>query len=251
MIVWLSSYPRSGNTLTRTILNKVFMIETYSEYNDKYDLGVRKDVSLSVGHKGYEDSWYDFYSRAYEETAMNIVKTHGPPQDDSPAIYVVRDPRSAIISQFHYFKSHPLTPADFNMQQLIDGMSFGGSWSRNLDAWNPLDRPHTLFLRYEEILNKPEHVISLMSDFLGKPAVAAWHNPFESQHELLPTFFRSASDQANLAEWTAEDLHALWNRHGGWMQKLGYVNDFALTETAFGEERPLSSPPSRITSHWR
>ena len=247
MLVWLSSYPRSGNTLTRTILNRVFGLETYSEYNDRFDLGISEVVSSSVGHRTYAETWDDFYSRISVDDTINLVKTHGPAQDDNPAIYIVRDPRSAIISQFHYFRSHPLTRADFSIPQLIDGQSFGSDWSSNLDAWHPLDRPHTLFLRYEEILSEPDRIIALISDFLKMPVVAAWQNPFERQKELLPTFFRTASDQANLAEWTADDLHVLWERHCDWMSRLGYGDDSAVA----GNSRSLDKPPSQIVSHWR
>ncbi|WP_448192672.1 sulfotransferase domain-containing protein [Azospirillum sp. sgz301742] len=242
MIVWLASYPRSGNTLTRTMLNRTFGMETYSEYNDRYDLGSRNDVSASVGHKSFAGSWDDFYQRIAADETMHVVKTHGPPRDTHPAIYVVRDARSAIVSQFHYFERRHLNPARYSLRQLSEGASFGGDWSRHLDAWRPLHRPRTLFLRYEEIVEQPGRITALLAAFLGKPPRTPWRNPFESQRALLPSFFRGASDAANLAEWKPQDLHYVWSRHERWMRTLGYGTRFTSAE----ERRPLWRPRSQI-----
>ncbi len=51
MIVWLASYPRSGNTFFRVILNSIFDIKTYSIYDDKGDIGADEKTSETVGHE--------------------------------------------------------------------------------------------------------------------------------------------------------------------------------------------------------
>lgn len=239
MIVWLASYPRSGNTLTRTLLHQVFGLETYSEYNDLYDLGSRPDVAASVGHRTYEGRWQDVCADLAADADLHIVKTHGPPQDTRPAIYVVRDARAAIVSQRHFFHNRPLAPTPYTMRQLVDGAAIGGDWSTHLDAWSPLQRPRTLLLRYEDLVAAPERVIALLAGFLDREPQGAWQNPFERQRTLLPSFFRCGSDAANLAEWTDSDLAHFWERHGRWMQALGYGTDATPPATrppAVGDE---------------
>lgn len=44
MIIWLASYPRSGNILLRIILKSVFGKETYSKYNDLKDIGANQKI---------------------------------------------------------------------------------------------------------------------------------------------------------------------------------------------------------------
>lgn len=51
MIVWLASYPRSGNTFLRVLFRHVFGIETYSVYNDLLDIGSDGDISAVTGHR--------------------------------------------------------------------------------------------------------------------------------------------------------------------------------------------------------
>lgn len=249
MIVWLASYPRSGNTLTRTMLNRTFGVETYSEYNDRYDIGSREDVSASVGHKSYPGRWEDFFPRLAADEAVHVVKTHGPPKDGHPAIYVVRDGRSAMVSERHFFRNRSLAAIKYSLRELVDGASFGGNWSSHLDAWQPLLRPRTLFLRYEEIVEEPGRIVALLGRFLRLSPLAAWRNPFEIQRELLPSFFRTGSDPANLAEWTPRDLGHFWNRHERWMRILGYGTRFTPVEA----RRPLWRPRSQIVPYdpWR
>ncbi len=244
MILWLASYPRSGNTLTRTLLNRVFGLETYSEYNDRFDIGARADVSASVGHRPYQGSWDEVFPQLVADPSLHVVKTHHPPKDDHPAIYIVRDGRSAIRSFWHFIHNHPVTATRRSMRQLVTGATFGGDWSGHLRAWAPLERPNTLFLRYEDLVATPERVIPLLGRFLGLSPIARWKNPLESQRALLPSFFRHGSDAANIAEWTPRDLGLFWDRHGDWMRRLGYGTRFDPADA----RRPLWRPQSRLVN---
>ena len=47
-MVWLASYPRSGNTFLRTILWQCFGLRSASYYRD--DLGGNKELEEYVGH---------------------------------------------------------------------------------------------------------------------------------------------------------------------------------------------------------
>ena len=59
MIVWLASYPRSGNTLTRTIFKNVFDIDTYSDEVRKKDSW--EEINQSIGHIDFEGGGYELY----------------------------------------------------------------------------------------------------------------------------------------------------------------------------------------------
>ena len=97
MIVWLASYPRSGNTLARQMLKQVFCHESYSQYNDRKGIGSCPDVASNVGHRSNEKPWPEFLAAAKAAPGLHIIETHHPPQDDEPAIYVVRDGRAPDV----------------------------------------------------------------------------------------------------------------------------------------------------------
>ena len=84
MIVWLASYPRSGNTLLRIMLNKVFKQVTYSKYDDRLDIGNNEEIRTEVGHQSLNGSWQDRYTEMCESDERYFVKTHEPPEDGQP-----------------------------------------------------------------------------------------------------------------------------------------------------------------------
>ena len=67
--IWLASYPRSGNTLVRTILYQCMDLKTGSVYSN--DLGGNSNLESYVGHiEQSEDR-----SMAFPEGSLPIIKT--------------------------------------------------------------------------------------------------------------------------------------------------------------------------------
>lgn len=222
MLVWLASYPRSGNTLLRQVLRQAFDCESYSRYNDPLDIGSRPEVAAAVGHRSYEGAWQRFLEEARSSTRLHLVKTHHPPQDDAPAIYLVRDGRSAAVSYRHLLRDLR-GREDVTLEQVIEGRTPFGSWGGHLDAWQPVDRPRTLLLRFEDLAERPQRGIDAIAGFLSRAPVAAWHNDLERLRTEFPGFFRSGSDAANLAEMDAACRALFESRHGPWLRRLGYL----------------------------
>ena len=55
------------------------------------------DVASNVGHRSNEKPWPEFLAAAKAAPGLHIIETHHPPQDDEPAIYVVRDGRAPDV----------------------------------------------------------------------------------------------------------------------------------------------------------
>jgi hypothetical protein len=94
-MIWLASFPRSGNTFFRNVMFELYGLESY-DYYPLRGVKVRKDY-----------------------TSFPIVKTHLlpwqiQPQDSNiPAIYLVRDGRDAIVSMAHQRKDIIAPGSDF------------------------------------------------------------------------------------------------------------------------------------------
>jgi hypothetical protein len=237
VIVWLASYPRSGNTLARILLKTVFDLPSTSVYSpvkppDQDDepphsavaaAGERRRVMLqgtgvAYGYPGTLDA---FLSAARRAAAPVLVKTHDPPLDDGAAVVVVRDGRAAAVSYAHYLRQRIDGPVA--MADVIAGRVGFGSWSGHLDAWQPLTRARTLLLRFEDIVGRPDAAIAALAGFLGRAPLGRWRNPNAELHAVDPFFFRGGSNDANIAELSAAELDAFWARHRGWMERLGYA----------------------------
>jgi hypothetical protein len=222
MIIWLASFPRSGNTLLRQILKQVFKQETYSDSNDPNDLGIHQAGKKFAGHQNYIGKWSDFYESAKNSETINFIKTHQPPRDTGKAIYVVRDGRAAIISYFHFIREFR---GDTNktLSDVILGKTALGSWSAHLEKWQPLERKNTLLVRFEDLSQSVEKCISEIAQFTGLNPQGPWMNPLSRFREAMPGFVRQGCNQTNIAELDGEEKQLFWDQHSGWIKKLGYA----------------------------
>lgn len=222
MIIWLASFPRSGNTLLRQILKQVFKQETYSDSNDPNDLGIHQAGKKFAGHQNYIGKWSDFYESAKNSETINFIKTHQPPRDTGKAIYVVRDGRAAIISYFHFIREFRGN-TNKTLSDVILGKTALGSWSAHLEKWQPLERKNTLLVRFEDLSQSVEKCISEIAQFTGLNPQAPWMNPLSQFREAMPGFVRQGCNQANIAELDGEEKRLFWDQHSGWIKKLGYA----------------------------
>jgi len=149
-MVWLASWPRSGNTFLRTILWYCFGLKSGSVYADEFS-GNNK-LQQYVGH--VEDK-----KSLFVPGNIPLIKTHEAPADDGPAIYIVRHGMDATLSLCQYYHQ---TPPEF----VIEGSHRFGTWASHLHAWKPWERPDTLLLRYEDLTDNLPEVLKRVSLFL-------------------------------------------------------------------------------------
>jgi hypothetical protein len=223
MIVWLASYPRSGNSLFRSMLWHVWGIGSYSFYGDAGDIA---DLSIGrkIGHLSLGQPFMDAYEQIAESSQLYLVKTHEIPIDAAKAIYIVRDGRAASRSYCHYRRDfNGLTDQTANLRDVLLGFTSFGSWSNHLDAWNPLNRPNTLLLKYEQLLNDPASQIPRIADFIEIAPQRAWRNNFDEMARLEPRFFRAAAANDPQQALNPAEAQLFWSLHAPWMRRLGYV----------------------------
>ncbi|HYN55500.1 MAG TPA: sulfotransferase domain-containing protein [Methylotenera sp.] len=230
MIIWLASYPRSGNTLLRTLLHQCFDLETYDDETGTRLLGV-----LGVGATPLDSDWDDFYPRANSSTSLKLVKSHKYPRDDQPAIYIYRDGRLTIQSYLEFHRSFVDSGVSKTLLSLVMGDDYYGSWSRHYQVWTTRAAP-TLILNFEELIAAKPELIRKIGDFIGvNPVRLNWTNPMTELQQKKPDFFRSGSTNWQPAlEWTNE-IDQIFNfYHGGLMVELGYSSqetvDAAIAE---------------------
>lgn len=223
MIVWLASFPRSGNTLVRTVLQSVFGLKSYSKYEAKAarsPKGMADSLVSTIGALSYEGDYPEFYAAARDNPELMVVKTHDQPEDHGKAIYVVRNGLVATDSYRHYRVQ--IDEQDAPWSEIVDGATPFNNWSLHLDAWNPLERPDTLLLTYESLIGEPAAAHARIAAFLDVEPIAPWIDPWASMNTARPDFFRRG--QAGVPETlTAEEIEVFMARHGAWMGRLGYA----------------------------
>lgn len=223
MIVWLSSYPRSGNTLLRTIIKGCFDINSYSDEPVDYESEFRTNPEL-IGHREVEGEWSFFYQKATSVKKIIPVKTHLPPKDDQPYIYVVRDGRSAI-------QSYRKFTADYNkiekpLAALIFGDDAYGDWSTHYSEWNDRPAEKRLVLTFDELVDPSEETLKKIANMVGMEGpLRSWKNPVEDLARYEPNFFNRKSPVFHPdEEWTILHQNLFDRLHSQLMLQLGFYD---------------------------
>lgn len=230
MIIWLASYPRSGNTYFRVLLNQCYGLETQNIY--EFQEQARDQVSR---HLGLISEFAPNLEVLLEDPQYHIVKTHDLPSDDYPAVYLVRDGRDALVSHTHYHLEYDLKlPSeeqqarfDETLRMLIEtDVSFGG-WSNNVNAWTNRTAP-TVTVKYESLIRHP---LATVQKALSKlqyptpPLMSKQSASFTELKQIEPKFFRKGKAGSWRAEMSPELQELFWEKHGETMQKLGYQQE--------------------------
>ncbi len=238
MIVWLASYPRSGNTFFRVILNSIFDLKTYSVYDDRYDIGADKETSDIVGHvflpddssieEGQENAKAGWsmpaatIEKMRDDDELYIVKTHELLdeyiQPEDKVIYLLRDGRESTLSFWKYrtdFTASKRTLNDFIQT---------GDWAIHVASWNPLSRDNTLLIKFEELIDKPEKMIGEISNFLNVKPVGGEIPTFEQLKKVNPKFFRSGKINSWKNIFSEDDHKQFWQKNAQEMIKYGYTD---------------------------
>jgi len=122
------------------------------------DLGGRKDLEEYVGHIEHDPNGRVHFL----ENSIPLVKTHEYPNTTNPAIYVVRDGRAASVSLWKFYNG------ELALDSVIEGRHRFGTWSSHVHAWSPNNRPHTLLLKYEDMISNLPTTLQKISVFLNR-----------------------------------------------------------------------------------
>ena len=197
-IIWLASYPKSGNTWVRTFLHNLLL-----NADRPADLNELTKFTIGDGNKiWYEQVTgkpFDSFSgaeiaalipkvhQAYARTRSDsvFVKTHVwlgtvhgipliTPEFTAGAIYILRNPLDIVISlSDHYGLS---IDEGIGMMADVEAYSaetdrklpdFLSSWSEHVTSWRAMDKSALHLMRYEDMLYKPEKTFGALAKFLG------------------------------------------------------------------------------------
>jgi hypothetical protein len=202
-IIWLASYPKSGNTWLRAFLaNYLSNAQQPLPINDlpNHILGDNM-ITHYVQYSGLKPEQLDRQTvaklrpRVHRWIAASraedvFVKTHNAiarldgvplitPEATAGAIYVVRNPFDVAISFSHHYQvsldraiESLAEPNYFLPAQSNQIEQYLGSWSRHVNSWTKAPGLTRHTLRYESMMAAPLNTFAELVRFLGLPADA-------------------------------------------------------------------------------
>ena len=225
MIVWLSSYPRSGNTFLRVILKSIFSVNTYSIHDDASDIGSDKDTMKVVGHEFLPQD-FDIRKKR-KEKKIYCIKTHKlfdeSIKDEDKVIYLIRDGRESSLS----FKKY-LEMFSNNNKTIIDvvcGNVVFGSWQKHVQSWGDKIRENGILIKFEELIDNPESFLDKISKIIDvDPRCKDKKLPtFNDLNKINPKFFRSGKKNSWQNEYSEVERMVFWIENYSQMIRHGYT----------------------------
>jgi hypothetical protein len=200
MIIWLTSYPKSGNTWVRFfILSLLFGNKREINLNHLKNIEQFPSKSQFVGLKlelknlrEVAKNWITVQKKINLSKKVRFYKTHNTlcridknsftnHKNTLGAIYIVRDPRNVITSVKNHFNhksykeskdfifdekrvvllSRPTSNNDYSLPQII------GSWQTHYKTWKIMNK-NFLLIKYENLINTPNSEFKKMANYLER-----------------------------------------------------------------------------------
>ena len=195
MIIWLASYPKSGNTWIRT-----FISTYYFTNKDTFNFNYLKNIKQFPHENFFENnikdinsainSWDQAQKKINFKNKIIFLKTHSAlatinkcrftsKEHSIASIYIVRDPRNVITSLSNHNQLNFDQALEFmtnSKKYLINkkninnfaNFTFLSSWSEHYKSWKNNTQFKIFFLKYEDLEKKPEETFKKIISFINK-----------------------------------------------------------------------------------
>jgi hypothetical protein len=157
--VFVASYPRAGSTWLRFLL---------------YELLTGQTTSFEAVNKGIPNIGRHYTAPQLLDSGARLIQTHEPYRPEyGRAIYLVRDVRDVVISEYYFQQLWQLFDGTFDqfLQAFLAGKANRyGSWVKHTTSWlDALEaaRGQIIFLRFDELRQNTAATLADILAFLG------------------------------------------------------------------------------------
>ena len=195
MIIWLASYPKSGNTWVRLFLNTLLFGQNGNVNINNIKI---KQFPLKKDFSGLTDNIDDVnefvkncnlaQTKINLDNEIKFLKTHHAfwrngnyaftdLENTLGVIHIIRDPRNVITSVFNHFNidsyAHALEFMNDPLQCIgvkggesgHDLMTIISSWGNHYSSWKKFKK-NNLLIKYENLINNPEKEFVKLCNFI-------------------------------------------------------------------------------------
>ena len=268
MIIWLASYPKSGNTYVRAFLSAYYFSD-----NGQFDFSQITNIDQFPHEKFFNQKvnnfdeasklWVPIQKKINQDKKIRFFKTHSflgnykgneftSPETTLGAIYIIRDPRNVFTS----IKNHYSLDNEKALKMITDktrslmsnngshaSLTYISSWAENYLSWFRNNKFRRLFIKYEDLIENRYETFrdlivftnTLMNNVEGvnklklQKAIETTNFNILKKKEMSETFDGSDSSFKNWRKFHSENKNLFFN--------LGPKNDWKkILEKEFAEK---------------
>ncbi len=200
MIIWIASYPKSGNTWIRSMLtsylytkNGSFSFEMLRKI-ERFSV-INKKINPTNFQEDVSKNWIPSQELINKDKKIRFLKTHNAmctinknkftdKKNTKAAIYIVRDPRNVITSISNHYEFDINKSLEFitNKRKIIfprinekdsssqnDQVDFNflGDWEDHYLSWKNIAFCPIKIVKYEDLLSNPKKTFTEVLTFLS------------------------------------------------------------------------------------
>jgi len=233
MIIWIASYPKSGNTWLRAILSSYY----YSS-DGNFDFSLLKKIESFPQKKffikystefkspvGTTYHWIKAQKKINNNKKLNFFKTHNSfcningnnftdRENTLGCIYIIRDPRNIITSLKNHYELNYKEALDFmlnekkficdnNVKNDFSDIQFLGSWSKHYDSWLNNKIFPVKLVKYEDLIKNTLKTFEEIVEFVSKINKSnATFDKKKAEESVLSTNFNNLKSKELKGEFT-------------------------------------------------
>ena len=192
MIIWLASYPKSGNTLVRSLLSAYFFSDD-GKYNFDQIKNIQqfprveffKNFGINVNDENeIIKNYINVQTKLNKEKSLQFFKTHSALfninnnaftdlNNSLGVIYIVRDPRNVVTSWANHNDLSINDSSDYLIHQKETlgnyNKVYHGTWNYNFQSWKSFKyQDRYLLIKYEDLINDKKNIFLQILEFINK-----------------------------------------------------------------------------------
>ena len=185
MIIWIASYPKSGNTWVRSFLTAYYFCDNgvfdINKLNRIEDYPNKQFFKEQVKDGEIHNHWDESQKAILKKKEIRFLKTHNSlikafgndftkPEYSLGVIYIIRDPRNVITSvknhndfnsydeALKFMQNENAVLSDYKHLKNYAKTTIINSWRINYQSWLRNNSFRKMAIKYEDMVKNPDQI---------------------------------------------------------------------------------------------